>query len=206
MSAINSSRSDLRLGIRFCAIGMGVASLEEFISQGVLKHTLFGWVIPAFIAFVPFLVTSALIHRLLRKKIKVKTHLELFYYMISGGIGLFVEWFLIGLSPWSSSSGTNPVLLAVFQLGLFSFWGSVAFAPRILIDKRTAVVSLVRWFKRSLAAGFVIIYLATFAANRQPQFAIGIISILTIFLALNVFYIRYIRSWGPTVPARPKLV
>lgn len=180
---------------------MVVALLEEFISQGVLKHTLFGWVIPAFIAFVPFLVTSGLMHRFLRKRIEMKSRLELFYYMITGGIGLFVEWFLIGLSPWSTSSGTNPVLTTLFQLGLFSFWGSVAFAPRMLVDKRTAVVGLTRWFKRFLVVGFVIIYLATFAANRQSQFATAIISILTIFLALNIFYIRYIRSWGPVVPA-----
>lgn len=201
VSDINSSRSDFRLGVRFCAIGMGIASLEEFISQGVLKHTLFGWVIPTFIAFLPFLITSALIHRVLRKKIRTKNHLELFYYLISGGIGLFVEWFLIGLSPWSSSSGTDPVLKALFQLGMFSFWGSVAFAPRILVDRRTVAVGMVGWFKRLLAVGFVIIYLATFAANRQSQFATGIISILTIFLALNIFYFRYIRSWGSVVPA-----
>jgi len=201
----NPFKSRFKLGIRFLTIGIIVASLEEFISQGVLKRTVFGWIIPALLAFIPFLVASAFIHRILRKKIGTRNRLELSYYMISGGIGLTVEWFLIGLSPWSDASGTDPVLMAVFQLGMFSLWGSVGFAPRIMIDKRSAVVGLVKWFKRFLAIGFVIIYFVTFASARQSQFAAGIISILIVFLSLNVFYFRYIRSWRATFPAIPKL-
>ena len=201
----HSARSSFRLGVRFCAIGLSVASLEEFISQGVLKHTLFGWVIPAILAFIPFLIASAYIHRVLRKRIMTRSRLELFYYIISGGIGLAIEWFLIGLSPWSGGLGTDPVLMSVFQLGMFSFWGSVAFAPRIMIDKRTVVTGLVRWFKRFLAMGFFTIYFVTFASTRQSQFVAGVISIMIVFLASNAFYFRYVRSWRPATPITPKL-
>ena len=36
---------------RFYAIGLAVAVVEEFITQGVLKRSLVGWIIPSFIAF-----------------------------------------------------------------------------------------------------------------------------------------------------------
>ena len=174
---------------------MTIASAEEFISQGVLKHTLLGWIIPTLLAFTPFLIASAFIHRMLRRRVKTRNRLELFYYVISGGIGLTVEWFLIGLSPWSGASGTDPVLMMVFQLGIFSFWGGVAFAPIIMMDKRTVVDGLAKWFKRFLSIGFVGIYFVTLVSGRQAQFAVGIVSIITVFLALNAFYLRYIRSW-----------
>ena len=195
MSNNNPPRSSFRLGVRFCAIGMAVASVEEFISQGVLKHTVLGWIIPTLLAFTPFLIASASIHRMLRRRVRTRNRVELFYYVISGGIGLMIEWFLIGLSPWIGASGTDPFLITVFQLGIFSFWGSVAFAPIVMIDKRAVVAGLVKWFKRFLSIGFASIYFVTFASGRQSQFAAGIISILIVFVALNAFYFRYIRSW-----------
>ena len=201
MSNNHPSHSSFKLGGRFCAIGMTVVLLEEFISQRVLKHTLFGWIIPTLLAFIPFLIASASVHKALRKKISRRNRLELLYYMIAGGTGLTIEWFLIGLSPWTGASGTDPILMTAFQLGMFSFWGSVAFVPRIMIDKRTVVVGLVKWLKRFLATGFAIIYFVTFGSARQSQFAAGIISILIFFLVLNAFYYRYIRSWRSDAPA-----
>jgi hypothetical protein len=37
-------------------VGLAIAFLEEFITQGILKRGLAGWIIPAIIAFVPFLI------------------------------------------------------------------------------------------------------------------------------------------------------
>src|SRR5215510_2318565 len=159
---------------RFCLIGMTVASLEEFISQGVLKRSVVGWIIPTIIAFLPFLVGTAIIHGLLQRRLWNGNRLELSFYTVSGGIGLMVEWFLVGLSPWNSF-GADPLVSTVFQLAMFSFWGSVAFVPRILQDKRLTVAGLVKQLKRSLIAGFAIIYFLTFLVGRQAQFIAGIV-------------------------------
>src|SRR5215470_12141633 len=123
MSRTQSQGLSLR---RFCLIGMSVASLEEFISQGVLKRNLVGWIIPTIIAFLPFLVGTAMIHRLLQRRLGNGNRLELSFYALSGGIGLMVEWFLIGLSPWNSF-GADPLVSTLSQLAIFSFWGGAAF-------------------------------------------------------------------------------
>ena len=176
---------------RFCLLGLLVAFLEEFITQGVLKRSLLSWIIPAFIAFVPFLIIAKLIGGHLDKKMKSGLAATA-YYLVSGGIGLMIEWFLIGLSPWSSS-GSNPLLMLVFQAGIFSFWGSVAFAPRLLLDKRKAVVVLRKWYKRFLTVGFVTTYILTLTASRQTQLIVGITSVILVFVSLNMFYFRYVR-------------
>ena len=181
---------------RFCVTGMIVASLEEFISQGVLKRNLIGWIIPTFIAFFPYLVGAWLIHGLLQKRLKTGNRIELGYYGISGAIGLLIEWFLIGLSPWNNSA-SDPFLAVIFQLSMFSFWGTVAFVPRILQDKRILARTLVRWLKRCLAGGFLLIYFVTLTSSRQTQFIAGILSIMVVFLLLNAFYFKYFLSWRP---------
>jgi len=38
----------------FLVVGLTVAFLEEFITQGVLKKNPAGWIIPTIIAFFPF--------------------------------------------------------------------------------------------------------------------------------------------------------
>ena len=178
--------------------------LEEFISQGVLKRNLVGWIVPTIIAFLPFLLGTGLIYKLLQRRLGNGNRLELSFYPLSAGIGLMVEWFLIGLSPWNSF-GADPLVSTLFQLSMFSFWGSVAFVPRILQDKRLTVASLVKQLKRSLIAGFAIIYVLTFAVGRQAQFIIGIASIMGLFLSLNLFYVKYVRSWKLSTPASSSL-
>src|SRR5215510_9732547 len=119
-------------------------------------------------------------HTLLRTRLGTGNRLELSFSAVSGGTGLMVEWFLIGLSPWNSF-GPDPLVSTLFQLAMFSFWGSVAFVPRILQDKRLTVAGLVKQLKRSLIAGFAIIYLLTFLVGRQAQFITGIVSIMSLF-------------------------
>ena len=181
----------------FYLTGFAIALLEEFITQGVLKRNLLGWIIPTFIAFPPFLFAASMVHKYLQKR-TVENRAVLSYYLISGVIGLMIEWFLIGLSPWNNP-GTDPFLMLIFQLGIFSFWGTVAFAPRLLLDKRTMAASLRKWFKRSLTVGFAIIYFATLTSAKPIQFPVGVISVLAVFLTLNIFYFDYFRSLRATM-------
>jgi hypothetical protein len=51
-------------------------------------------------------------------------------------------------------------------------------------------------YKRFLALGFALIYLATFLASREAKFVVGIIAILATFIPLNLFYLNYIRTLG----------
>jgi hypothetical protein len=182
----------MELKPRFYLIGLVVAFLEEFITQGVLKRNLVAWIIPALIAFLPFLIVVRQISKPLERRM-VESKAVSAYYVISGVIGLMIEWLVIGLSPWSNPAA-DPLLTTTFQFGIFSFWGSVAFAPKLLLDKRTSIARVRRWYKAYLALGFVSIYLFTSLASRDTKFVVGIGSVLATFIPLNLFYLKYVRT------------
>jgi hypothetical protein len=126
------------------------------------------------------------------------------YYLAAGALGLVVEWCIIGLSPWRDPNAPLTVIV-VFHAGVFSFWGTVALAPHLLLDARPEMAKLKRRFTITFSALMGATYIFTFAAKvfgapRGAQFlgAIGLV-ILT-FLALNVFYIQYFRSCGESAP------
>jgi hypothetical protein len=112
------------------------------------------------------------------------------YYLAAGGLGLLFEWLVMGLSPWS-----NPNLLQIpFQLGMFSFWAAVAFAPRLLLDHRAGVSRLRKWCQRFLALGFLAIYAIAFAASPPARFPLTIAAVISTFILLNAFHFCYIRA------------
>jgi hypothetical protein len=126
-----------------------------------------GWIIPTFIAFVPFLIVVRQLGTRLDRRV-IESRAVLAYYVISGVIGLMIEWLVLGLSPWGNSAA-DPLLTLIFQIGIFSFWGSVAFAPRLLLDRRDSVARLRKWYKLFLAFGFASIYLFTSLAPREAN-------------------------------------
>lgn len=181
----------VKRSLNFFGVGLLVAGLEEFITQGVLKKTYGGWIIPTIVAFVPFLAIVGLIGWFLSKRLS-EAGASLIYYLSSGSIGLLAEWFLMGLSPWKDPNAPFLLMLG-FQLGMFSFWGSVAFAPRLLLDRRETVSRVRRSYANSLLFGMAAIYGVTFAVPGKAQFVASIVSVLATFLGLNFFYCRYIK-------------
>ena len=185
---------------KFFLIGLLVAGLEEFITQGVLKQTYAGWILPTIVAFLPFLLIVRCIGQFLMRRIS-ESGAILIYYLAAGGIGLLVEWFLIGLSPWRDP-GAPAFLMLIFQLGMFSFWGGVAFAPQLLLDKRDSVSRVRKSYLRFLIGGMAVIYGLTFLVPEKARFLASIASVLATFLGLNLFYFQYIRITGRPEPAR----
>lgn len=173
---------------KFFLIGLIVAGLEEFITQGVLKNNPTGWIASTIIAFLPFLIIVWLMGKFLTKKLP-EPKAVFWYYILAGSIGLGVEWFLIGLTPWSAPH----ILQIPFQLGMFSFWGTVAFAPLLLLDTRKNVSIIRKWYKCFLIFGLTTIYLITFTAKKEDQFPLSITATLSVFILLNFFYFKYIR-------------
>jgi len=188
----------------FFLYGLTIAALEEFITQGVLKESYFAWIF-TLLPFAVFLGIAgcfwAVLHRLAAERIAVVG-----YYLAAGAIGLAVEWFLIGLAPWSDRT-SPPVLVAVFHAGVFSFWGTVALAPRILLDDRPQVTGLRRRFLIALTALGVVTYVLTFAAKiaaaeKDVRFLASIGSVVITFLMMNLFYVQYFRRCGSCASGR----
>ncbi|MBI2928269.1 MAG: hypothetical protein HYY24_21580 [Verrucomicrobia bacterium] len=181
-----------KASLRFYFLGLAVAALEEFITQGVLKQNYAAWIVPTIIAFVPFLILVRCIGGLLDNNF-AEARAVLIYYVAAGGIGLLFEWFVIGLTPWSNPSAPFLAML-IFQLGMFSFWGSVALAPRLLLDRRESVGRVRRWFVRALISGMAVIYVLAFTVPREIRFPATIAAVLFTFLALNISYHQYLRA------------
>ena len=181
---------------KFFLYGLAIAELEEFITQGVLKGLYFLWLF-ILIPFAVFLGIAGCIRTVLHTLARGWRAAAL-YYVITGAIGLAVEWFIIGLSPWNDRTSPLP-LIALFHVGMFSFWGTVALAPRILLDLRPRVAKLRRRFLIAFTALGVVAYVLTFAAKfgaaeNGAQFLASIGPVVITFLAMNVFYVQYFRS------------
>lgn len=175
-------------GSKFFLIGLLVAALEEFITQGVLKGNLLGWMVPTLIAFFPFLVIVRWIGRRLHACFG-EWQAVLGYYLTAGAIGLALEWSLLGLGPWKDWN----LLQIPFQFGMFSFWVGVAFAPRLLLDTRDFVSGVRRMFRIWLWVGMAVIYGVTFAAPKEARFWAAVGSVILTFTLLNVCYYKYIQ-------------
>jgi hypothetical protein len=181
---------------KFFLYGLAIAGLEEFITQGVLKDSYFLWVF-TLIPFGVFLGIAGCVWAVLHK-FAAGGRAAVLYYLAAGTTGLAVEWFLIGLSPWSDRT-SPPVLIAVFHAGMFSFWGTVALAPRILLDSRPQIAKLRHRFLRAFTALGVVTYVLTFAAKamsaeKDAQFLASIGPVVITFLTMNVFYVQYFGS------------
>ncbi len=187
----------MKPSLRFYFLGLAVAGLEEFITQGVLKQNYAGWIVPTIIAFLPFLIVVRFIGGFLDKRF-AEPRAILIYYVAAGAIGLLFEWFVIGLAPWSNPRAPFLAML-VFQLGMFSFWGSVALAPRLLLDQRASVGRVRRWFVRALVSGMAVIYLVAFTVASEARFTATIAAVVFTFLGLNAWYFRYFRVLGKKV-------
>ena len=176
--------------LKFFLIGIAVAGLEEFITQGVLKDRPFGWIVPTLIAFGPFLGVMRLAGVLYDRRLAPARATAL-YYLTAGATGLALEWSMMGLAPWKNPSP----LQIVFQSGMFSFWGTVAMAPRFLLDNRPAVGIVRRQFRWALITGFAFVYILTFISPKEARFPVAIGAVLLVFLSLNVFYFAYVRAF-----------
>lgn len=191
---------------KFFLYGLAIAGLEEFITQGVPKGSYFSWVF-TLIPFVVFLGIAGCARAVLHRLVKGWRAAAL-YYALTGGIGLTVEWFIIGLSPWSDRNSPH-LLIALFHAGVFSFWGTVALAPHILLDARREIAPLQRRLRTTFAILMAVTYVLTLtakavAAPEGTQFLASIGPVVVTFLTMNVFYFQYFRSCGRSMPLVPR--
>jgi hypothetical protein len=101
-------------------------------------------------------------------------------------------------------------LVAAFHAGMFSFWGTVALAPRIVLDRRLQVAKLRHRFLTTFTVLGVVAYLLTFlakiaAAEKGVQFLATIGPVVVTFLAMNMFYVQDIACCRQSPVEGPRL-
>lgn len=192
----------MRKYLKFIGVGSFFATVEEFLTVVVLKHDLRSYLFTLLILFPVFLTfvwfssragrrQAATAHSdATRRRNHTQTMQELIHFFTYGILGLLIEWFVIGLSPWSNPAA-NPLLMLIFQLGMFSFWATVGFAPRLFTNtdelSRKIRAALLKFY----VPYFVVVYVIGFLVPQALKFVTIIGLIVFGYLFLNLYYTRY---------------
>jgi hypothetical protein len=176
--------------LAFIGIGSAFATVEEFLTVVVLKHDLASYIFTLLILFPVFLTIVYFSSKLLDRLSQTEPARELAHFFTYGGAGLLIEWFLIGLSPWSDPNA-NPIVMLLFQLGMFSFWATVGFAPRLFLNADALSQSTRKSILRFYIPYFVVVYLLILVLPASLRFIVLITLIIFGYGFLNVFYARY---------------
>lgn len=176
--------------LTFILVGSFFSTVEEFLTVVVLKRDVASFVFTLLILFPTFLIVAYVAGSFLDRRVRMQARRDLIYYFGLGCLGLMVEWFLIGLSPWADPNA-DPLVMLIFQLGMFSFWASVAFLPRLFVSDGALQRSIRKPILGFYIPYFMIVYVIAFSAPSEVKF-VAIIA-LTVFgyLFLNLFYARY---------------
>lgn len=139
--------------IKYILIGLGFATVVEVINMGILQGNWGGMVMTLLVAYTLFISIG---YRLQKKYGTTTTRLVI-VYVIMGALGLIgIEWFLIGTYP---NLNQTWVSLFIFQVGIFNYWATVGFGPRLFLDTTTAVKPIQKNFLRFYAVSFAVIYI-----------------------------------------------
>lgn len=175
----------------FVGIGSFFATVEEFLTLVVIKHDIPSYVFTLLVLFPLFLTSVFWSSKHLDRLWRTEAGRELVHFCGYGCVGLMFEWFLIGHSPWSNPDA-NPFLMLGFQLGMFSFWSTVAFAPRLFLAQsplaRTFRKCIVRWF----VPYFTLVYAIGLSVATELRFVTIIVLVIAGYSVVSGLCVTYI--------------
>jgi hypothetical protein len=187
----------------FIAIGTFFSTVEEFLTVVVLKRDVPSYVFTLIILFPVFLTVVFFSSKALDRLSPTLPMQERAHFLTYGFVGLMLEWFLMGMQPWGNPHA-NPVLMLLFQLGMFSFWATVGFAPRLFLSplaRATKIRKHILWFFVPYIVATYVIGLSVPGRGRSDfnpaegtaRFVTIIVMIIVGYSSLNFFYRHYFR-------------
>lgn len=179
--------------LSFIAAGSFFSTVEEFLTVAVLKRDFGSYLFTLFILFPVFLTFVYFSSRLLDRLVHGRRAQELTHYFVYGLAGLMIEWFLIGLSPWSDPNA-NPLAMFIFQLGMFSFWATVGFASRLFTQTDELSRSTRGRILKFYIPYFIVVYFIAFLAPKEAKFLAIIGLIILGYFIVNAFFLGYFRE------------
>lgn len=179
--------------VTFLAIGSFFATVEEFLTVYVLRHDVGSYLFTLIILFPVYLSVVYALSRIIDRYIQGERARELANFLIFGSIGLLLEWFLMGLAPWSNPDA-NPILMLIFQLGMFSFWTTVATAPRVFLDLRRPSATARRRILGFFVPFFWLVFVVLPFIPTERRFQTLIPLIIIAYLVVAGILIKWIVS------------
>jgi len=81
--------------------------------------------------------------------------------------------------------------MLVFQVGMFSFWATVSFAPRLFLGPRELDRRIRRSVLRFYVPYFLLVYVVGLSVPANLKFKTIIPLVIIGYTTLNAFYLRY---------------
>jgi hypothetical protein len=159
----------VRRFVTFIAIGSAFATVEEFLTVVVLRHDVPSYLFTLLVLFPSYLTFVYLFSQSLDRLAPHHPGRDLIHLLTSGGLGLLLEWTLMGLSPWSNPAA-NPLLMLGFQLGIFAFWATLATAPRAFLDPSAPGRDARRGTLRFYVPYFAMVYVVGLSVPQRWRF------------------------------------
>jgi hypothetical protein len=172
-------------------IGSVFATVEEFLTVVVLRRDVPSYVFTILILFPIYLTVVFVSSRWIDRIVRAPFGQALAHLLAFGWLGLMLEWFLMGLSPWSNPEASRLLMLG-FQVGMFAFWATVATAPRMFLDGHPASRLARRRTVRLGIPYLVLVYTVAFVAPARLRFGPVILLIVAGYTATLAILGRWI--------------
>ncbi|RPI38884.1 MAG: hypothetical protein EHM59_22710 [Betaproteobacteria bacterium] len=173
--------------LKTLVLGSLFATLGEFLFCVLVRQSLPDYLF-TLAAYPLILALTYWPLRWIEQRMPSELSADVAVYAVAGFIGLAIEWFMIGNSPWANPEAND--------LGMFAYWATVLAMPRLLLDarpcirpvRRAAVVAFAAYAAAALTIGFL---------TPQPLrlFVLAWVVVLG-YTGMNLFFVRALRrAW-----------
>lgn len=174
--------------LKYLGLGLLFSLNVESINMGILQGNWIGMLQTILLVYSVFIVIGFT----LQKGLSNKRSAKVIHFVINGFIGLvIIEWWLIGTPP---SADQTLLTVILFQLGIFIYWATVGFAPRMLLDNHTDSRKIASRFVKFYLIWFLIVYIIGLSLlDGSARFGFMQVFSALGHIILLVFYLPYFR-------------
>lgn len=127
--------------------------------------------------------------RWIERRMPTPLSADLAVYAVAGLVGLAIEWFIIGNSPWANPDAND--------LGMFAYWATVLAMPRLLLDRRTYL----RPVRRAAAVAFAAFSAGALLIGLLTPQALRLFVLVWVvvigYAGMNLFFLRgFVLTYG----------
>jgi hypothetical protein len=165
-------------------LGSLFATLGEFLFCVLVRQSLTDYLF-TLAAYPAILALTYSPLRWIERRMPSEPSADMAVYAIAGLLGLTIEWFVIGNSPWANPEAND--------LGMFAYWATVLAMPRLMLDARPHL----RPVRRAAAAAFAAYALGALAVGvltPQPLRLFVLVWVVVLgYTGMNLFFFRAFR-------------
>jgi hypothetical protein len=168
-------------------LGSLFATLGEFLFCVLVRQSLPGYLF-TLAAYPVILALAYLPLRWVERRMRSEISADIAVYAVAGLLGLTIEWFVIGNSPWAIPDAND--------LGMFAYWATVLAMPRLLLDARPTL----RPIRRAAAVAFVAyaaVALTVGILTPQPLRLFVLVWVVVLgYTGMNLLFVRaFYLTW-----------